>query len=52
MVAVVVVEAVCLVMKTVVDCVVMSAAVQTHPFLAKGRPITPLVAVPPVPTLI
>jgi hypothetical protein len=44
--------AVCLVTNTEVDCVVMSSQCTAHPFIALGRRITPLVAVPPVPTLI
>jgi len=51
-VAVADVVAVCLVIKTVVDIVVMSVHLTSHPFEAPGKAITPLVAVPPVPTLI
>jgi hypothetical protein len=52
MVALVAELAVCLVIKTVEDVVVMSVGWQLHPVLAVGSPITPLVADPPVPTLI
>ena len=51
-VADVVVEAVCAVCATEVDCVVKSSAWHAHPFGAAGKPITPLLADPPVPTLI
>ena len=43
-------EAVCLVIKTVADVVDVSAQVQPHPCAAVGNEMTPLVAVPPVPT--
>ena len=39
-------------MNTVALCVVMSSHLQFHPVFAAGNPITPLVADPPVPTLI
>lgn len=52
MVAEVVDEAVCLVIKTVALVVVMSVTKQFQPVVAAGSPITPLVAEPPVPTFI
>jgi hypothetical protein len=45
-------DAVCLVMNTVVLIEVMSFVKQFHPVVAVGSPITPLVATPPVPTFI
>jgi hypothetical protein len=51
-VAVVVLLAVCLHWVTVVELVVMSVQKHAHPLAALGSPITPEVAVPPVPTLI
>jgi hypothetical protein len=52
MVAVVVLLAVCRHTSTVALCVVISAQVQAQPLSAVGSPMTPLVAEPPVPTLI
>src|SRR6266540_791709 len=50
-VAVVALEAVCFVINTDELFVVMSVAKQFHPVVAVGNPMTPLVAEPPVPTL-
>ena len=47
----VVVDAVCFVRNTAVEVVVTSSAKQFQPVVAAGKPITPDVAVPPVPTL-
>ena len=51
-VAVVVLVAVCLVKNTALDVVVMSLQLTSQPCGALGRPMTPLAAEPPVPTLI
>jgi len=45
-------DEICFVTNTVALCVVTSVAVQVHPNAAIGKPMTPLVAVPPEPIAI